>query len=111
MDKAISLAIKNLRVPLALLIVIGHSDILHFPLMSNDTIVEYDQSVIRYPIAYLCRVLFAPANSLFFAISGYLFFVRTERLGLQEYKLKISNIVNFYFIFCEDKAFFHLLNK
>ena len=89
MSKDLSLAIRNLRIPLALLIVIGHSDIFHFPLISQGGAVEYDQTIITYPITYLCRVLFAPANSLFFAISGYLFFSSLDSLGINEYRTKI----------------------
>lgn len=98
MEKGLSIAIRNLRVPLALLIVLGHSDILHFPLKSGGNVAIFDPSFIFYPIAYLCRVLFAPANSMFFAISGYLFFVHCNTFGKNEYILKIRKRFHSLFI-------------
>ncbi len=57
MNKDLSLAIRNLRIPLALLIVIGHSDILHFPLISQGEPVEI--SSITAMFLFALRVSFA----------------------------------------------------
>lgn len=89
-SKEISQAIKNLRLPLAFLIVCGHADVLHFPIECNTgEWAIYGDSFIKYPITYISRVIFSPSVPLFFAISGYLFFV-TGSLTKEQYKLKLK---------------------
>lgn len=96
-SEEISQAIKNLRLPLAFLIVCGHADVLHFPIECNTgEWALYGDSIIKYPIAYISRVIFSPSVPLFFTISGYLFFV-TGTLTKEYYKQKLKR--RFYTLF------------
>ena len=77
-DKQLSKTISLLRLPLALLIVFGHADILKFPIYSHGEIAFFDQSIICYPVSFFSLVLFGSAVPLFFGISGYLFFNKQD---------------------------------
>lgn len=78
-DNPVSLAIQQLRLPLAVMVVFihsfggGDSDISH---LSWATLTSYDAyNVVRNVVTALCGV----AVPLFFAISGYLFFQHLDR--------------------------------
>lgn len=98
MEKELSQLIKNLRFPLAVLIVIGHSDMLHFPFLSGGGPVVFDSSFCSYPITYLCRVLFSPANALFFVLSGFLFFGLSDIFNKYVYSKKLAKRFRTLFI-------------
>ena len=89
-DKSTSQVLNLLRLPLAFLIVAGHANTLKFPLHSIDgAIIEYDYSVIMYPIHLISQILFAPAVPLFFMISGFLFFMGLPQYNWNIYKQKM----------------------
>ena len=96
-DKELSQTISLIRIPLALLIIFGHSDILSFPLISNGELVTYNQSIIRYPIILFSQILFGPAVPLFFMISGYLFFFNSncldKRLWVSKLKKRMKTLL------------------
>jgi fucose 4-O-acetylase-like acetyltransferase len=77
-DKQLSKSISLLRLPLSLLIVFGHADIMKFPIYSHGNIALFSQTVISYPICLFSLVLFGSAVPLFFGISGYLFFNKPD---------------------------------
>lgn len=89
-DKDLSQAISCLRLPLALLIVFGHSDILSFPIYSHGEIALFEQSNISIPVCFFSLVLFGSAVPLFFMISGYLFFVKNDSFNTSLYKSKLN---------------------
>ncbi len=88
-DQKTSQAINMLRLPLAFLIVIGHANILKFPLRTGDLLVSYNYGIIKYPIHLFSDILFGPAVPLFFMISGFLFFVGVNKFDTATYKCKI----------------------
>lgn len=89
-DKNLSQAISYLRLPLALLIIFGHSDILSFPIYSHGEIAMFEQSSICIPVSFFSLVLFGSAVPLFFMISGYLFFIKNDDYNASQYKSKIK---------------------
>lgn len=89
MDKDISQSISYLRLPLALLIVFGHANILSFPICSHGEFAIYNLSIISYPISFFSLILFGSAVPLFFMVSGYLFFAKESSFNLHIYKIKI----------------------
>ncbi len=89
-DKELSQTISIIRIPLAIMVIFGHSDILSFPLISNGELVNYNQSIIRYPIILFSQILFGPAVPLFFMISGYLFFFNCNCLDKRIWASKLK---------------------
>ena len=89
-DKDLSKAISYLRLPLALLIIFGHSDILSFPIYSHGEIAMFEQSNICIPVSFFSLVLFGSAVPLFFMISGYLFFIKNDDYNASLYKSKLE---------------------
>ena len=90
LDTRTSNTLTVLRLPLAFLIVAGHSNILMFPLMKGNMMIHYDSSFIKYPIHLLSQILFTSSVPLFFIISGYLFFIGLDKFDNSVYIVKIK---------------------
>jgi fucose 4-O-acetylase-like acetyltransferase len=84
-NPVLSHSITELRFPLAVLVVLGHANILSFPIKGITSPFE----IIQYPILFLSKILFEPAVPLFFVISGILFFWSVDQFKQVDYRKKI----------------------
>ncbi len=93
-EKVLSKSIDLLRIPLACLIVLGHSNPIRFiPIVKGNPYL-FDYTVIQYPITLFSYILFSVAVPLFFFISGFLFFYYTEGFNMDIYKCKIEKRIS-----------------
>ena len=90
-DKRLSLAISSIRFPLAILIVLAHANPFKFPYLIGNAKFNLIENWIHYPITFVAWSIFSSAVPLFFAISGYLFFVKIEFFSKRVYFDKLKS--------------------
>lgn len=82
--------IKLLRFPLAVLIVFMHCDPIQDVIVFKGHNVDFAYNYIMYLTYFIARVLGDISVPLFFAISGYLFFVNAKKFDKYEYYNKLK---------------------
>ncbi len=97
MWKAQSETIDALRVPMTILVVCIHFNILAYPLVSHGDVIQYDISWVQYPISLFSEVLGRLAVPFFFLISGYFFFLKDNQFTSAIYLNKLKK--RFYSLF------------
>lgn len=93
-----SAVISALRLPMTILVVCIHFNILLYPLVSKGNVIEYDLTWVQYPITFFSEVLGRVAVPFFFFISGYLFFLKESAFNKEIYYSKLKSRFKSLFI-------------
>lgn len=94
----LSHTIDVMRIPMTILVICIHFNILCYPLVSHGEIIQYDTTWVQYPITFFSEIIGRLAVPFFFLTSGYFFFLKDTIFTKESYVAKLRKRFNSLFI-------------
>lgn len=93
-----SATIDAMRIPMVILVICIHFNIICYPLVSHGEIVQFELTWVQYPITLFSEVLGRLAVPFFFLTSGYFFFFKDTTFSKRIYSGKVKKRFKSLFI-------------
>lgn len=94
----LSRTIDAMRIPMTILVICIHFNIISYPLVSHGEIIQYDTSWVQYVITFFSEVIGRLAVPFFFFTSGYFFFLKDKSFTMSAYLAKMRKRFSSLFV-------------